>query len=177
MNTSNPQPAPALTWQFATFAELQVDALYAVLALRQAVFVVEQACIFPDIDDHDQRAFHLLGWLAQPPDRVHPQQAQQPEVQQRLVAYLRCLPPGEKFVEASIGRVVTAAMVRGTGMGRRLMTEGVRRADALYPGQPIRIGAQLHLERFYESFGFQTVSAPYDEDAIMHVEMLRGGQP
>ncbi len=150
------------TWQWSRFEDLSVADLYAVLALRQAVFVVEQACIFPDIDGHDQHAWHLLGWQAPPDGR-----------QGHLAAYLRCLPPGEKFVECSIGRVVTAAAVRGTGIGRLLVAEGVRRTAGLYPGQAIRIGAQLHLERFYAGFGFETASAPYDEDAIMHVEMLR----
>ena len=138
--------------------------MYALLALRQEVFVVEQACIFPDIDWHDQAAFHLLGWRRDGAEVV-------------LAAYLRCLPPGQKFAQYSIGRVVTAPAVRGTGVGRLLVAEGLRRAEALYPGQPVRIGAQLHLARFYGSFGFEVASAPYEEDRIMHVDMLRPGLP
>ncbi len=152
----------ALLWQWLPFGDLSVAGLYAVLELRQAVFVVEQACIFPDIDGHDQHAWHLLGWQSSP-DLGPP----------RLAAYLRCLPPGEKFAECSIGRVVTSAAARGSGIGRLLVAEGLRGTAERYPGQSIRIGAQLHLERFYAGFGFETVSAPYDEDAIMHVEMLR----
>jgi ElaA protein len=154
--------AAGLTWQWCAFDDLGTADLYAVLALRQAVFVVEQACIFPDIDWHDQQAHHLLGW-----------RENQTGGGRLLAAYLRCLPPGAKFAECAIGRVVTAPSARGSGAGRLLVAEGLRRAGSLYPSQPIRIGAQMHLERFYAGFGFVTASAPYDEDDIMHIEMLR----
>ena len=153
---------PSLHWQWCAFDELATADLYAVLALRQAVFVIEQACVFPDIDWHDQQACHLLGW-----------QAGGAGSERFLAAYLRCLPPGIKFAECAIGRVVTAPAVRGSGIGRLLVAEGLRRAESLYPAQPIRIGAQMHLERFYAGFGFDAASAPYDEDDIMHIEMLR----
>lgn len=157
-----------LHWQWSPFAQLGAADVYAMLALRQDVFVVEQACVFPDIDWHDQQAFHLLGWEDEPQSL-----GEAGARRSTLAAYLRCLPPGEKFAECSIGRVVTAPSVRGTGIGRLLVAEGLQRMAALYPGQPVRIGAQLHLERFYAGFGFETASAPYDEDAIMHIEMLR----
>ena len=152
--------ARPIDWQWSSFDDLGAAELYAVLGLRQAVFVVEQNCIFPDIDGADQPAFHLLGWQGHGVERV-------------LVAYLRCLPAGVKFVECSIGRIVSAPGVRGSGIGKLLVSEGLRRMAALYPGQPIRIGAQQHLERFYAGFGFATASAPYSEDNIMHIEMLR----
>ena len=155
--------AGALAWQWSAFDELRAADVYALLSLRQEVFVVEQQCIFPDIDWHDQNAHHLLGWQS---DAAAPDG-------RRLAAYLRCLPPGEKFAECSIGRVVTSPAARGTGLGRLLVAQGLARLEGLYPGQPARIGAQLHLERFYGSFGFVAASAPYDEDNIMHVEMLR----
>ena len=126
------------------------------------MFVVEQNCVFPDIDGADQQALHLLGWQGHGAQRV-------------LVAYLRCLPAGVKFAECSIGRIVSAPEVRGSGVGKLLVAEGLRRTETRYPGQPIRIGAQQHLERFYAGFGFDTVSAPYIEDNIMHIEMLRRG--
>jgi ElaA protein len=73
----------------------------------------------------------------------------------------------------SLGRVITTRAARGSGAGRALLVEGIARAEALYPGHRIRIGAQQYLEKFYQGFGFETVSAPYDEDGIMHIDMLR----
>ena len=161
-DTTGGTPPASITWQWSSFNDLSGADLYEVLALRQAVFVVEQNCIFPDIDGADRQAFHLLGWQGQGAGRM-------------LTAYLRCLPAGVKFAECSIGRIVSAPGVRGSGIGKQLVAEGLRRTAALYPRQPIRIGAQQHLERFYAGFGFDTVSAPYSEDDIMHIEMLRAG--
>lgn len=152
-----------LVWQCGAFDQLSAADVYAMLALRQEVFVVEQECVFPDIDWCDQGACHLLAWQVLGGTRI-------------LVGYLRILAPGAKFVECAIGRVVSAPAVRGTGVGRQLMEKGLQQAALLYPGQPMRIGAQLHLVDFYAGFGFGTASAPYDEDHIMHVEMLRNGQ-
>lgn len=147
-------------WQWSAFDGLQVDDLYALLAARQEVFILEQQCLYPDIDGIDRVAHHLLGWQMQDGER-------------RLAAYLRCVPPGVKFDEASIGRVLTTPAARGTGIGKRLVEEGVRRTEALYPGRGIRISAQLYLQRFYEGFGFRATSEVYDEDGIPHIEMLR----
>lgn len=156
-------PPPSSTfidWQFSRFADLSPFDLYEVLAQRQNVFILEQTCLYPDIDGHDLEAHHLLGWRSVDGKRS-------------LAAYLRVLAPGAKYDEMSIGRVITTPAARGTGAGRALLDEGIRQAEALYPGHRIRIGAQQYLERFYGSFGFQTVSAPYDEDGIMHIDMLR----
>ncbi|MEP6657710.1 MAG: GNAT family N-acetyltransferase [Betaproteobacteria bacterium] len=161
---SGPQAArafPTVRWQWCAFGSLQPAELYAALALRAAVFVVEQGCAFLDLDGHDANAHHLLGWRAAP--------AGEAEV---LVAYLRVLPPGQKYAEPSIGRVVTHPGHRGIGFGWAVMEEGVARARAAFPGFAIRIGAQQHLHRFYERFGFAQASAPYDEDGIAHIEML-----
>ena len=152
-----------LDWQCAAFEQLSAADVYAMLALRQEVFVVEQECVFPDIDWRDQGACHLLAWQQQGDARM-------------LAGYLRILAPGVKFDECAIGRVVAAPALRGTGVGRQLVARGLQQAQLLYPGQPMRIGAQLHLVDFYAGFGFRTASAPYDEDHIMHVEMLRDGQ-
>jgi ElaA protein len=152
----------AIAWRFAPMHELRPHELYAALALRQQVFVVEQRCAFLDADGLDSRAWHLLGWQAA---------ASQPA----LAAYLRIVEPGAKYREPSLGRIVTCAAARGSGIGRLLVAEGIAHAEALYPGLPIRIGAQRYLERFYASFGFRTVSDPYDEDGIEHAEMLRDG--
>ena len=151
---------PPVAWQWKRFAKLKPAELYALLAARAAVFVVEQQCAFQDLDSADEHAWHLLGWATvnQAPT---------------LAAYLRLIDPGRKYAEPSIGRVLTTGPFRGTGLGREAMREGLARAAALYPGRPVRIGAQQRLERFYVELGFRTVSAPYDEDGIAHVEMLR----
>jgi ElaA protein len=130
------------------------------LAQRQNVFVLEQKCLYPDLDGYDQDAWHLLGW------RVI-------DGRRQLAASLRVIAPGVKYPEMSLGRVLSTSIARGTGIGRELLAEGIARAEQLYPGHRIRIGAQQYLEAFYGSFGFRTVSEPYDEDGIMHVEMLR----
>jgi ElaA protein len=145
-----------LLWQFKTFESLGNAQLYAVLQLRSEVFVVEQACVFQDLDGSDERAMHLLGL-----DNG------------QLVAYARCFAAGIKFAEASIGRVVTYAGVRGTGIGHVLMREAIARLQQHWSAQPIRIGAQARLQNFYMQHGFVDVGAPYVEDGIDHLEMLR----
>lgn len=160
-----PSVPPPLRWQWRPFEELTVAELYAALQLRQAVFVVEQQCPYLDADGADHEAWHLLGWS------THDGGAS--TAAPVLGAYARVFRPGVKYAEASIGRVITNPVVRRTGMGRALMAEAVRRCASVAPGSDIRIGAQMYLERFYESFGFRRVSEPYDEDGIMHIEMLR----
>lgn len=143
-------------WTWHAWHELTPDVLYAFLRLRSAVFVVEQDCVFPDMDGRDPQCEHLCGWS-----------------DGELVAYLRLVPPGVRTPEVSLGRVVTAPSVRGRGLGRAVMQEGLRRCAQRHPGQPITVSAQAHLENFYESLGFRTVGAPYDEDGILHVDMVR----
>jgi ElaA protein len=149
-----------IEWQWSSFADLAVADLYEMLGLRQQVFVLEQTCLYPDIDGLDPGAHHLLGWRTVDGKR-------------ELVATLRCLAPGAKYDEMSLGRVVTSPSARGTGLGRELVAQGIACAERLHPGHAIRIGAQAHLEAFYAGFGFRTVSAPYDEDGILHIDMLR----
>ena len=151
---------PNPSWQWSRFSELSPEDLYAVVRLREEVFIVEQQCAYPDADGRDPLAWHLLGWS----DR---------ENGKTLVAYARIFEPGLRYTEGSIGRVVTAPEVRGTGLGKALMAEALRRLDGLAPGQTIKIAAQRRLEKFYLELGFRTVSAPYEEDGIMHVDMLR----
>lgn len=149
-----------IEWQWSSFDELSKDDLYEIMERRQEVFVVEQSCIFQDIDRVDQQAFHLLGW-------------QHDGTQRQLVAYLRCVFPGVKYPEISLGRVLSTSVVRGTGIGREMMVQAISHAERQFPGLRIRISAQQYLEAFYRSFGFETTSEPYDEDGIPHVEMLR----
>ncbi len=148
-----------ITWQWSGFVDLTAAQLYAMLALRQEVFVLEQTCLYPDIDGLDPAAHHLLGW-------------RDVNGRRELAAHLRCLAPGAKYTEMSIGRVVTSPAARGTGLGRELVAQGIALAQQLHPGHAIRIGAQAHLEAFYAGFGFVTVSEPYDEDGIQHIDML-----
>jgi ElaA protein len=152
-------PYPALRWQWSRLQHLAAAEVYAVLAARQQVFTVEQHCAFQDADGYDFAAWHLLGWVAD---------AELPS----LAAYLRILDPGSKYAEPSIGRVLTLPPNRSVGLGRALMEEGVARCFATWPGQPIRIAAQQRLEAFYLSLAFRTVSPPYIEDGIPHVDMM-----
>jgi len=147
-----------LRFDLYAWEEITRDVLYELLALRQLVFHVEQSCAYRDLDYADQPAHHLLGFAGD----------------DRLVAYARLIPPGVKYAEPSIGRVVSHPEVRRTGAGRALMAEAILRAEALYGRVPVRIGAQRYLERFYASFGFQVAGEPYDEDGIAHIEMVRG---
>lgn len=148
-----------LKWEWYRYDELPRDVLYDILALRQRVFVLEQSCAYVDADGVDRDSHHLVGRSA---DGC-------------IAAYLRVVAPGVKYAEPSLGRVITSAEARGTGAGKALMAEGIARASALYPGQPLRIGAQRYLLRFYESFGFVSTGYEYDEDGIPHTEMLRPG--
>ncbi len=145
-----------VVWEFKTFEALGKAELYAVLQLRAEVFVVEQACVFQDMDGSDDRAMHLLGLQ-----------------NGALVAYARCFAPGVKFAEASIGRVLSRGSIRGTGIGHVLMREAVARLQQHWGAQSIRIGAQAHLRHFYAQHGFVDTGMPYVEDGIDHLEMLR----
>ena len=147
-----------LRWRFSPFDELTVREVHDLYQARVGVFVVEQTCPFQDVDGIDPACWHLLGRAAEGGP---------------LLAYCRLVPPGVKYEEPSIGRVLTTREGRRTGAGRELMREALARADALWPGRTLRIGAQQYLEKFYGELGFIRASEPYDEDGIMHIEMLR----
>jgi ElaA protein len=146
----------SLQWQFLSYGALSLQQLYALLQLRTEVFVVEQNCVFQDMDGADDKAMHLLGMQGD-----------------KLVAYARCFNAGIKFKEASIGRVITHADLRGTGAGHALMQQALGSMKMVWGVQPIRIGAQARLEKFYQQHGFAAASATYIEDGIPHIEMLR----
>lgn len=152
---------PPLQWLCIPYSELNTQQLYQVLRLRAEVFVVEQDCPYQDLDGLDQQAFHLLG------------QTDSSKSDSDLLAYARLLPPGVKYPEPSIGRVVTSPAVRGQNIGSVLLQEAITRCESTWPGTNIRISAQQHLEAYYQKAGFTTVSAPYMEDNIPHIEMLR----
>ena len=145
-----------IDWQLKKFEDLTSYQLYAILQLRNEVFVVEQNCVFQDADDKDQQAYHYMGFS-----------------NNKLVAYTRLIPAGVSYEEASIGRVITSPLIRSTGAGKVLMQRSIETLYELYGRQPIKIGAQLYLKKFYESLGFIQSSDIYDEDGIDHIEMIR----
>lgn len=147
----------SVTTALVPFEALSGADVYDVLALRQRIFVVEQACAYLDADGLDQGARHLLlrdGGA--------------------LVAYTRVLRPGVRFPTITIGRVVVAREQRGRELGRRVVRETIAAIEASDGAVPISLAAQAHLERFYGSLGFVTISSPYDEDGIPHLDMRRG---
>ncbi len=146
--------SPELRWN--TWAQFDPDLLYACLKLRSDIFVVEQQCPYSDMDGLDSQCEHLSAR----------------DTDGRISGYLRLLPPGLKSAEPALGRLVVAAPQRGTGLGRRLMLEGLQYCARRYPGQAVFLSGQQHLQAFYASLGFAPVSAPYLEDDIPHVDML-----
>ncbi|RZL12142.1 MAG: GNAT family N-acetyltransferase [Pedobacter sp.] len=136
-----------LTWVYKTFDELTTSELYTILQLRNEVFIVEQNCVYPDVDGKDKKSTHLMAWHGD-----------------NLVAYTRLVPPGVSFKEASIGRVIT--------IGITLMEKSITHTLATYNTTKIRIGAQLYLKKFYESFGFIAEGEEFLEDGILHIQMV-----
>jgi len=146
-----------IRWQCTGFDELSGKQIYAILQARNEVFVLEQNCVYRDMDEIDFTALHVTAWTEA----------------NKIAAYLRITAPHTCYPEPSLGRVITTADFRGQGMGRQLMLEGLKRLEAQYPMQSVRINAQAYLQNFYQSFGFHPVSDPYLEDGIYHIEMLK----
>jgi len=143
------------------FSQLSLEELYEIMALRQEVFVVEQDCPYLDADGKDKQAWHLLGYSQD----------------QKLVAYTRLIDKGGSYKDyASIGRVVTSASVRKEGYGKLLMQESIRQTILLFNNPPIKISAQVYLDRFYRSLGFEPVGEGYLEDNIPHIAMIYRSQ-
>ena len=138
-----------------SFEELNKAELYQIIQLRIAVFIVEQDCPYPDLDDMDQDAQHL--WI---------------EDAGEIVCYLRVNPAGSRFSEPSLGRIVTKKSHRNRGYAEKLIKKAI---DLVYEkeSRAIRISAQCYLEKYYEKFGFLKASEEYLEDNIPHIEMLK----
>ncbi len=153
---AKPDVKPDVRFDTFAFDDLTPRVLHDALALRQRVFVVEQACVYQDVDGKDPNALHLLGR----------------DADGALVAYARILPPGARFDVAAIGRVVVAPEHRGQGLARTLVFEAIRVAQG-HHGPRVALSAQAHLEAFYASLGFVRVGDVYDEDGIPHVDMRR----
>lgn len=145
-----------MTYTCLPFTALSIFHLYEILRLRSEVFVVEQTCIYQDIDHKDtvDGVHHLM---------LHNKH--------QLVAYARLLPSGPSYVTPSIGRVLVCPSARNQGLGRKIIQASIEQCLMLWPHQAITIGAQSHLSRLYQSYGFVEISNHYDEDGILHVDM------
>ena len=144
-----------MKWKIKTFNELTTTELYEILRIRAEVFVVEQSCVYQDLDLKDKKAYHLFL-----------------EDNDEVVAYLRILEKDVSYPEISIGRVLVKEEYRGRGLARKLMQKAVSFIEEVLREKEIRISAQKYLLKFYKSLGFTVVSEVYLEDGIEHVEML-----
>lgn len=146
----------ALEWKIKTFEALSVHELYDLLKLRSEIFVLEQNCVYLDLDGKDKQALHLFG-----------------EFEGKIVAYTRLFKPGISFENSSIGRVTVDANYRDRKWGHDLMRESIAAIKQHFGESKITIGAQLYLKKFYETHGFIQTSEMYLEDDIPHIEMTR----
>lgn len=158
----------ALDWRWKAFDELTSAEVYAMLAARSAVFVIEQNCLYGDIDGLDLDAWHLLafGTAADASAQALTGAARPP-----LAGYLRVLLPDADDADIRIGRVLTTAAFRGIGLGNAMLDRAIAHIRKQWPGTPIRLHAQAHLQGFYGAFGFEPVSEIHEEDGIPHVWM------
>lgn len=147
-----------ITWKCSNFEQLSLTELYAIMVLRQEVFVVEQNCPYLDADDRDQVSYHLMGF-----DEMN-----------HLVAYARLIPKGISYKDAvSIGRVVSSSKIRGQGIGRVLMEQALVQVERVFNTTFVILSAQAYLKKFYESLGFQAIGEGYLEDGIPHIKMKK----
>ncbi len=146
----------ALQWNLKKFDELSNKELYRILKLRMEVFVLEQECLYPELDDKDFACLHL--WAEQ---------------EGSILAYTRLVPPGLSYPQASIGRVIVAEQARGTGLSQQLMISSIESVAKEFGVNDIQIGAQFHLKSFYEKLGFEQVSDPYPDYGILHIDMIK----
>ena len=138
------------------FSDLTIDELYAILRLRAEVFVVEQDCPYQDLDNKDQKCFHVMLYEGD-----------------QLLGYSRLVPAGLSYKEIAIGRVISAKSHRGKGLGKEVMELAIRYCGEIWGNGPIRLSAQVYAKDFYSSLGFVAEGEEYLEDGIPHVEMVR----
>ena len=138
------------------FNDLSTIELYEILQLRSKVFVVEQDCVYQDIDGNDQKALHIIG-----------------TIENKIIAYTRCFRPGDYFKEASIGRVVVKESQRKFKRGNQIMNSSIKAINNHYKTKIIKISAQCYLNKFYTNLQFKPIGEKYLEDGIPHVAMLR----
>lgn len=139
-----------------TYNELTLDELHDILQLRAEVFVVEQDCVYQDIDGKDRKALHIIG-----------------SINNQIIAYTRCFEPGMYFVEAAIGRVVVSKPNRKDGYGHRIMEASIKAIQDRYKTTLIALSAQTYLESFYQTHSFTSVGESYLEDGIPHIKMIK----
>ncbi len=146
-------------WKAKTFQQLSIDQLFEILKLRVDVFVVEQQCAYPELDEHDRHpeTRHLSG---------------RNDVGE-LLAYARLLPPGLRYQEVNLGRIVVRADFRKQGVGHQLLQNALEEISGCWPKTSVKISAQEYLQKLYEQYGFARISDVYLEDGIPHVEMVR----
>jgi ElaA protein len=158
-----------ISWKCQTFDELSATSLFELYRLRQQVFVIEQQCIYEDIDATDKTALHVLGWN----DGADAPSTLCATLRATLRAYLRIMDLQDNAQTVSIGRVVIAMESRRAGIGTQLMRTALGYIDGIAPKATITLSAQHHLSNFYHTLGFVVASAPYDEDGIPHVHMIK----
>lgn len=146
-----------MQWETLSFLALDTDQLYAILKVRQEVFVIEQKCFYLDTDDVDQVSYHVIGR----------------DQQGTIIAYARLIPAGVSYAEISMGRVLVVEKERGKGIGRQLTQRCLEEATRIWGPQPLRLSAQAYLVKFYKDFGFESVGEEYLDAGIPHIEMLR----
>ena len=139
-----------------TFEELNLHELYQLLRLRSQVFVVEQDCVYQDIDGKDEKALHVLGFE-----------------KDKLVAYTRIFPPGVYFSEAAIGRVVVDQNMRKNALGHEILRASIEAVEKRFNTKKIKLSAQTYLTKFYEQHGFYQMGEGYLEDGIPHIAMVK----
>lgn len=144
-------------WHTLSFSELDTHLLYAILKVRQEVFVIEQKCFYLDTDNVDQLSYHVVGQ----------------DDAGDVIAYARLIPAGVNYKEVSMGRVLVVRQARGKGLGRSLTQRCLDEANRLWGASPVRLSAQAYLVKFYQDFGFHTVGEEYLDAGIPHIEMLR----
>ncbi|WP_085594168.1 GNAT family N-acetyltransferase [Thalassospira sp. MCCC 1A01428] len=154
--------AEQIVWWHGRFDDLELRQLHDLLMLRQQIFIIEQNCIFPEIDGLDPLSFHVLG-----------------QIDEKVVAATRIVPAGidphhsAQGSDPAIGRVVAASALRGQGVGRAIMMQSIQACEKHFSGLGVFLNGQQHLERFYQGLGFVTEGDPFDEDGIPHISMRR----
>jgi len=139
-----------------SFSDLSINELYDILQLRAEVFIVEQNCVYQDIDSKDKKALHIIGLK-----------------NDKIIAYTRIFKSGDYFSEASIGRVVVKQQERKYGYGHQILKASIKAIETNFKTTVIKISAQTYLKKFYETHGFKQVSEEYLEDNIPHIAMIK----
>jgi len=183
------QSDTAIRWEYKALSDLSVTSLFEIYRLRQQVFVIEQQCIYEDIDAADKTALHVLGWIdnrgircasenasdsTEGNTKDNTKESHYPKEQLPILcAYLRIMGLENTAQTVSIGRVVIEMGSRRKGVGKQLLSTALDYIERIAPQATITLSAQHHLTDFYQVLGFCVVSDPYDEDGIPHVRMVK----